>query len=453
MSHFDDQLTVWRSALAERNDRLRRARERVESPNASGEPLSRQELAELVNAWAYDNTTPQRIIATDANYVGQLERGRIRWPQDADRRAGFRAVLGAATDAELGFRRPRRSKSTVADVDRQQFIRAALGTTVAGPVAFADLLVPTQPTPVPSVVGYTEVAEVRNAARAFAGWQHRYGGGALRDAVIAHLRHCTELLNARCSDRVRADLFAAVGDLARVTGFMAYDVYAHDDARRMYQFALHCAEKSGDWHLRAKVLAEMAGQAIRCGDPDTGLTLTELALVRADRLTPTERAALHAKRAQALAKLGRIENAVAAVGAADEELSHAQPFNDPVYVRNYDAARHAAETGHALWIVAFHGHFITEARHRLDMAVTGHSDEFARTRVLNQTKLASLLMVTGDPCEAAVIGGQALDAASTIRSSRVADHMRDLRRRSEPHQGLTGVAELTHRIGSAVLLW
>lgn len=161
---------------------------RRESPNATGHPLSRQELAELVNAWVYDNTTPPRIIATDSHYVGQLERGKIRWPQDPDRRAGFRAVLGVSTDAKLGFRRPRRSRSTVADVDRQQFIRAALGSTagtMVGPFAFADLLTPTQPTPVPSVVGY---AEVRNAAQAFAGWDNRYGGGALRDASVAQLR-------------------------------------------------------------------------------------------------------------------------------------------------------------------------------------------------------------------------------------------------------------------------
>jgi hypothetical protein len=105
--------------LAEPNDRLHRARMRVESPNASGEPLSRQELAELVNAWVYDSTTPPRVIATDANYVGQLERGRIRWPQDPDRRAGFRAVLGADTDADLGFRRPRRSRPSVASVPPQ----------------------------------------------------------------------------------------------------------------------------------------------------------------------------------------------------------------------------------------------------------------------------------------------------------------------------------------------
>jgi hypothetical protein len=441
--------------VTEPNDHLRRARERFESPNASGEPLSRQELAELVNAWVYDNTDPPRVIATDQNYVGQLERGRIRWPQDPDRRAGFRAVLGASTDAKLGFRRPRRSRSTLSEVDRQQFIRSAAGTTAAtvgGPLEFADLIASTQPTPVPSVVGHAEVAEVRNAARAFAGWQHLYGGGVLREAVVAQLRHCVELLNARCSDSVRADLFSAVGDFARVTGFMAFDVYAHDDAGRMFRFALQCAEESGDWHLRAKVLSDMARQAIWCGDPDEGLTLTELAMVRADRLTATERAVLHTKRAWALAKLGRIQDAASAVGLADEELSHAQPANDPVYVRNYDAARHAGETGRALWEVAVHGYLVTEARDRLCTAVTGHREEFARTGVLNQIKLASLVMVTGDPDEAAVIGWQALDAASTIRSQRVAEHMLELRRFSEPHQRLTAVAELTHRIGLTVVL-
>lgn len=437
--------------MLEPNDYLRRARERVESPNATGEPLSRQELAELVNAWVYDNTTPPRVLATDANDVGQLERGRIRWPQDDDRRAGFRAVLGVAKDAELGFRRPRRSRSTVARVDRQQFIRAALGTTAGGPFAFADLIAPTQPTPVPSVVGYAEVAEVRIAAEAFAGLDNLYGGGLLREAGVSQLRHCAELLNARCPDHVRADLFSAVGYFAHVIGYMAFDAYAHDDARRMYRFALQCAEESGDWHLRAKVLSCMARQSTRCGDPDAGLTFTELAMVRADRLTATERAMLHTDRAHALAKLGRVQDTASAVGVADEEFSHARPANDPVTVRYYNAAVHTDVSGYALWEIAVHGHFLAEARHRLSTVATAIGEEFARARARSQIKLASLVMLAGDPDEAAVIGWQALDAASTIRSQRAADDMRDLRRFAEPHERLPGVAELIHRIGSAVV--
>lgn len=109
------------------------------------------------------------------------------------------------------------------------------------------------------------------------------------------------------------------------------DAYAHDnDARQLYQFALHCAEESEDWHLRAWVLACMAPQAICCGDPDTGLAFIELAMVRADRLTTNERAILHTGRAQALTLLGRAQEAITAIGLADEEFSRAQSSNDPM---------------------------------------------------------------------------------------------------------------------------
>jgi hypothetical protein len=439
--------------MAEPNDHLRAARERTQSPSASGEPMTRQELAELVNAWVYENTVGNRVISLDANYIGKLERGDIRWMQDADRRTAFRAVLNVETDQELGFRRPRRSRSTVGNVDRHQFLRAALGAGAAAAVgpSFADLIGPTQPTPVPSVVGMAEVAEVRTTTSVFKNWDALYGGGLVREAVGAQLRYAAELLNARCAQRVRTELFSAVGYLSHTAGFMAFDAYAHDDARRMFEFALACAEEARDWHLRAKVLSSLARQAIWCGDPDAGLTYTELAMVRADRLTPTERAMLHTGRARALAKLTKVQDTVIAVGMADEEFSHARPENDPPTVAYYDAAQHAGDTGHALWDVALHGQFVTEANRRLVTAVAGHGDGFARARAISQIKLASLTMVTGDPREAAAIGDQALGFAGAVRSRRAADDMRELRRFGKPHSSISEVVELRNRIGSAVV--
>lgn len=55
--------------------------------------MSRQELAEAVNAQVYPATG--RVSAMDAHYVGRLERG-IRGYPTADYRAAFRVVLGAA---------------------------------------------------------------------------------------------------------------------------------------------------------------------------------------------------------------------------------------------------------------------------------------------------------------------------------------------------------------------
>ncbi|MFC4131104.1 hypothetical protein ACFOZ4_10870 [Hamadaea flava] len=70
------------------------------SPTGSGRPLSRQELAELINQ-ELSRHDPRHTVL-DATYIGRLERGEIRWPQ-APYRAAFRTVLAAHTDRDLGF--------------------------------------------------------------------------------------------------------------------------------------------------------------------------------------------------------------------------------------------------------------------------------------------------------------------------------------------------------------
>lgn len=62
--------------------------------------LSRQELAEAVNALVFATYGARTDL--DANYIGHLERGEIRWPRERVR-AGLRAVLGAQGDAEIGL--------------------------------------------------------------------------------------------------------------------------------------------------------------------------------------------------------------------------------------------------------------------------------------------------------------------------------------------------------------
>jgi hypothetical protein len=82
--------------VATPNDLLRRARLGLLSSSGSGRRLSRAELAKAVNARVGSH---YRI---DANYVGKLERGLVRSP-NAVRRQALREILGAVSDAELGF--------------------------------------------------------------------------------------------------------------------------------------------------------------------------------------------------------------------------------------------------------------------------------------------------------------------------------------------------------------
>ncbi|MGH3866253.1 MAG: hypothetical protein ACRDQ4_09010 [Pseudonocardiaceae bacterium] len=203
------------------------------------------------------------------------------------------------------------------------------------------------------------------------------------------------LLDAICPKRLRPELHSALGDLADVTGWIAFDANAKQEASQVFHFALGCAEKADDWPLRAQVLSSMAQQAVRTGKPDDGLTLAEHALVRPDRLPATSQAVLHTIRGRALVKMRRINETLTAVGTADDHFAHSTPANDPPCMAFYIA--------------------------------------------------------TGDPLQAATIGHEALDAAETLRSRQLTDELRELDRHSAAHQNLDEVAHLRHRIATLLV--
>lgn len=82
------------------NDLMRRARLAMRSPTGSGRVMSRQEVAEAVNAWIWENQKRRTHLA--GSYIGKLERGEIRWPL-THVRAGLRGVFGADSDASIGL--------------------------------------------------------------------------------------------------------------------------------------------------------------------------------------------------------------------------------------------------------------------------------------------------------------------------------------------------------------
>jgi len=96
------------------NERLRQARLVLASPSGSGRPLSRQELADLVNEHLTGGGLRHTVL--DATYIGKLERGKHRWAQRAYRDA-FRAVLGVQRDADLGFYIRRRQPDPTDAID------------------------------------------------------------------------------------------------------------------------------------------------------------------------------------------------------------------------------------------------------------------------------------------------------------------------------------------------
>ncbi len=160
---------------------------------------------------------------------------------------------------------------------------------------------------------------------------------------------------------------------------------------------------------------------------------------------------LHTDRGRALAKMHRVSEALAVIGTADDHFAHANPANDSPFMAYYGAAFHAAKTGHALFDLAMIDRNPAQATARLTVAASGHSTSHARSRAICLTKLASLIMATGDPIQAASIGHAALDAAGALRSRRVTDDLRELARYAVTHQHLDEVAHLRHRINTLLV--
>jgi len=437
------------------NGQLRAARQRSTSTSSPGLCLSRQELAEQINAYVWDHY--QKRTELDGNYLGKLERGVVRWPGKMYREA-LREILKVSTDAQLGFHDKHRTviSQEMVDVARKLDRRTAvlsLGTLGMGGLAsVAALLEDGEPTQIPAKIGATEIAKVRSATGVFESWGYTDGGGLVREAVSAQLRWSAGLLQATCPEQLRPALFSAVGELAEITGWMAFDACAHDEARRKLHFALSCAEKADNWLLRAGVLGDLAIQAIWTGRPDEGLTLAEHALVRADRLPPVAQAPLHIKRARALGKMDRVQDTLHAVGTADDHFAHADPANDPQYWAHYNAAYHGGTAGAALADLAIHGHHDpAQATDRLTSAISGQ--EHVAYRAQDLITLATLTMVTGDPVEAAALGTAALESAATsgVRSQRATEDLRQLDHHAARHTDVGEVAEFRRHINHAFL--
>ncbi|MFI9270210.1 hypothetical protein ACIGXM_05790 [Kitasatospora sp. NPDC052896] len=336
-------------------------------------------------------------------------------------------------------------------MERRNFLAATSTAIAAGPLL--QLLAATPAPAAPAVVRPADVEQIHSAATTLRSWDNLYGGaGVVRDTALAQLRWAAALLNSRCPAPLRGDLFSAVSRLATVVGASAFDAFAHEDAQRLFAFATACSEEVDNWPLRAISYNLRSRQAIWRGDPDTGLTLAELGLARADRLSPAERSMLHNARARALAKMGRTQPTLAAIGASDDSFASIVPAAEGPWMAYYDSAQHHGDTGHALFDLALAGHPPQEALRRLQTAVDSHGDGFARSRAFSRTKLATLQMAASDPEQALAEGLSALAEVSDLRSLRANHELAELGRVAHRHRSLADVRDLREQIAAAVAL-
>ncbi|SFS75264.1 XRE family transcriptional regulator [Saccharopolyspora flava] len=286
-----------------RNDRLREAREGTPSPRVPGSGLSRQELADAVNAWLAEHTG--RAGALDGHYVARLERGAVRRP-GRDYRAALRSVLGGS-DVDLGFADPPNASA----IDPEGVMTRAETDRLIG--------ITTNPARVDDA-GLDAVAGVLASVR-------RLEDETSAADVLPSVRAQTDLAErmARCARAgLRRRAVGLLSELHQYQGWLSIPMQRWDASRTHLDRAAVLALEADDAHRLATALSFQAYRAMRQDDLTAASALSEAAS-RDDRVGGGLSIYLRFQRAEILARSGERSEAARALSRADGLIDQLPP--------------------------------------------------------------------------------------------------------------------------------
>lgn len=444
------------------NDALRAARERMPSPSVPGECLSRLELAEAVNRWLWEQTG--RRFELDDHLIGKWERGQVRWPMAAYR-AAVRAVLGAESDAALGFRAPSRrppvvgpveggpwSRGRIVDdavatvewdvINRRDAVRAVVsGTALLGPLAgWLEPLVDGGIGARGGALSVAEVEAVERVAATFRAWRSP-SSGLGRSAVVGQLADVAERLRGAPAGPLTDRMFLAGAELARIAGSMAFDTGRHRAAQHHYGTAVRMAKAAGEVSFGATTLAAMARQAFDLDAVEDGLEMVLLAQRGArGSASPALRSLLACREAWGHARRGRVYAFRRAIDQAEQAQSDVTSTDEPRWLQGQDAAELAGTIGARYRDLARHDR--SQARHAVTYvgrALALRDPTRVRNRTLDLVSLARAHLLTGDIDHAAAAVTTAVPLIDARRPGRVLRTLSDWQREAAPFRAVPAV--------------
>jgi len=415
-----------------------------------------------------------RRPGVDADLISRYERGVHAWPNRQYREA-LRTLFGVATDAELGFtprRTPREARAATvglspADRGSAQVITTAEASDVmkrraflgrAAGVVVGAFTFPAEPwlvdvaepsTPLPERIGLIDAEHVEATTQALRALDSQYGGGAVREAALAHLKWAVALA-AAAHGEVQQRLHVAVADLHNFIGWTAFDLRLDDAARHHLLRALERSRYIGHHALSADVLYRMGRLHLHGGHPDEALKLFQLGQIAAqDSGLPQAVAILCANEAWAYAEMGDSVQAAQSLGRAEDELARANAGRCPPWFRFFGPSelvslRAMVHTS----LSASRSDHIQIALDTLGGSLAERGPSHARSRAFDLTALATVHLRAGDLDVATAAGHEVLDIAVDLRSARVLDRLAPLQREANKRRGRDDVDELAARIAA-----
>ncbi|MEU8616550.1 transcriptional regulator [Streptomyces sp. NPDC048623] len=296
-------------------------------------------------------------------------------------------------------------------------------------------------------VGLSDVAAVRAMTAALVDLDRQFGSGHVRPVVVHYLNSAVSgMLSGSYREAVGRELFAAVARLTELAGYMAVDTGQPGLAQRYYIQALRLAQAAGDRAYGGYVLAaSMSHLAAQLGNPREIAQLARAAQEGArGQVPPRAQAMFLAAEARGHALLGDARSFAQAAAHAEEVLERADPEagDDPAWIAHFDEAYLADELAHCHRDLGQ----AREAAAAAERSLAGHPESRARRRAIGLALLAAAQVQQREVEEACHTAGRALDLLGTLRSSRGAEYLVDLRERLEPYAAEAAVREFGARL-------
>ncbi|MGP3971538.1 helix-turn-helix domain-containing protein [Streptomyces sp. 6N223] len=271
-------------------------------------------------------------------------------------------------------------------------------------------------------LGGREVEQLEQTAEAFRRWDHQFGGGLRRKAVLGQLNEVAAALEEHQTPDIERRLFRVLAQLAGTAATMAWDSGLQRTAQDYYRLALRAAHAGEDRAFGANVLAGMARQLLYRDRPQDALELVRLAQDGSRGAVGARvRAMLHTREAWAFAAMGRPAAFHRATAHAAEALVDATTDSEPYWIRYFDASELAGVTGGRLLDMARkdpRAH-ADAAAEQIRQAITTRGPEARRSHALDRIGLAECSYLLGDLTAAVAETHRAVDASSRTQSSRV----------------------------------
>lgn len=393
--------------MPEPNELLRAARLRMESPKTPGQSMTRQELADAVNAQVYRASGESRTVtAIDANHVGKWERGQVRRPAE-HYRAALRVVLDVATDADLGFNHS--STHNIDDVDRKTFLKTALGTGAG--------LVLSRHFPDPTADANDLAAAIAGPTTYYRRMESVVSSEQLSPAVEAHLSLSSGIVNAKLRTSTG---FGVLAEVSGLSAWLAVDRGDNATARRRYVDAVNHAEHASHPLLVSYMTASLGHFAVDDGQARQGVRLLDRAAGQLDKTAPdTARAWLASLQAVAHAALGDRSATFSALRGAEKLTSRQRGEPHWPWVFTFDEAKAARYQASALGRLGdLRG--ATSAFEAAQPALTS-----PKPRALAEVDQAQVMANAGLVGEACQLALNALNVAREYGSERITARVRD----------------------------